>query len=188
MRDYMEAHPNIGLAGPRVVNPDGSRQDSVSVRYPGHRYGASDLGVLPGTIACVLGACQIVRTELLKSLGGFDEDFFLYGEDQDLCLRIRKCGYEIGCIKNAIIMHHGGQSERGTQPEEVVRKKVRAEYLFYKKHYRPETVEKIRRNQNLRAAWRIYSIKLLIPLMKNKGQAQGKLARYMVLREETARG
>jgi len=185
MMSYMESRPGIGLAGPRVVNPDGTRQDSISARYPGHRHGGDDLGVLPGSIACVLGACQIVRGDLLKSLGGFDEDFFLYGEDQDLCLRIRKRGFEIGFILDAVIMHHGGQSERKTLPEEVVRKKVRAEYLFYRKHYRPDTIRRIRKGQYFRAIWRIFSIRLLLMFIANKQIAQGKLAKYRVIRDET---
>lgn len=185
---FMEANPKVGLAGPRVLNPDGTRQDSVSLRYPGHRYGAADLGVLPGEIACVLGACQISSLELLRKLGGFDEDFFLYGEDQDLCLRVRKSGLEIGVIPDAVIMHHGGKSERGTLPAEVVRKKVRAEYLFYRKHYRMETIERISKAQDRRALWRMFFIRLLYPFTADKASAGLKLARYRVIREEIRNG
>lgn len=185
---FMDAHPEIGLAGPRVLNPDGTRQDSVSLRYPGHRYGAADLGALPGEIACVLGACQIASLELLHKLGGFDEDFFLYGEDQDLCLRVRKCGLEIGVIPDAVIMHHGGKSERGTPPAEVVRKKVRAEYLFYRKHYRTETIERISKAQDRRAFWRMFFIRLLYLFTADKASASLKLARYRVIREEIRNG
>lgn len=184
MAAYMDAHSEVGLAGPRVLNPDGTRQDSMSTRYPGHRYGAADLGHLPGEIACVLGACQIASTGLLHELGGFDEDFFLYGEDQDICLRIRERGFEIGFIDDAVIMHHGGQSERGTLPAEVVRKKVRAELLFYQKHYRLETVQRICHMQRLRAYWRMFFIRLLLPFTSNKHRAQGKLSKYRVILEE----
>lgn len=183
---FMESHPAVGLAGPKVLNPDGTRQDSVSLRYPGHRYGAADLGPLPGEIACVLGACQIASASLLREIGGFDEDFFLYGEDQDLCLRIRKRGFEIGFIDDAVIMHHGGQSERTTLPAEVVRKKIRAELLFYRKHYRPETARKLCQRQRRRAFWRILSIRLMMPMMLDKTEARKKLARYRVIREEAA--
>lgn len=183
---FMESHPAVGLAGPRVLNPDGTRQDSVSLRYPGHRYAAADLGTLPGEIACVLGACQIASRELLHELGGFDEDFFLYGEDQDLCLRIRKRGFEIGFIDDAVIMHHGGQSERTTLPAEIVRKKIRAELLFYRKHYRPETVRRLCQRQRRRAFWRVLSIRLMMPMMLDKTEARKKLARYQVIREEAA--
>lgn len=152
MVEFMDTHPQVGLAGPMVLNPDGTRQDSVSYRYPGHRYGAADLGPLPGEIACVLGACQIASASLLKELGGFDEDFFLYGEDQDLCLRIRKRGLKIVLIDEAVFMHHGGQSERMTMPAEVFTKKFRGKLLFYRKHYRPATVRKLCRKQDRRAA------------------------------------
>lgn len=181
---FMDAHPEVGLAGPRVLNPDGTRQDSVSYRYPGHRHGAADIGSLPGEIACVLGACQIASAKLLHELGGFDEDFFLYGEDQDICLRIRKRGFRIGLIDDAVIMHHGGQSERTTLPAEVVRKKFRAELLFYRKHYRPETMQRICRAHRRRALWRMFSIRLALPLTSNKESARGKLSRYQVILEE----
>lgn len=181
---FMDAHSQVGLAGPKVLNPDGTRQDSVSYRYPGHRYGAADLGALPGNIACVLGACQIASASLLRELGGFDEDFFLYGEDQDICLRIRKRGFEIGFIDDAVIMHHGGQSERDTLPAELVRKKFRAELLFYRKHYRPETVRRLCQKQYRRAFWRIFFIRLQLQFTSNKQRAQGKLSRYRVIIEE----
>jgi GT2 family glycosyltransferase len=128
-----------------------------------------------------LGACQIVSGDLLKSIGGFDEDFFLYGEDQDLCLRIRKRGLEISFIEDAVIIHRGGQSERNTLPEEVVRKKIQAEYLFYSKHYRPETVRRIRAAQQSRALWRIFCIRFLLPLTFDKESSHKKLARYRVI-------
>ena len=185
MAVFMDAHQEVGLAGPKVLNPDGTRQDSVSYRYPGHRYGATDLGSLPGTIACVLGACQIASASLLRELGGFDEDFFLYGEDQDLCLRVRKRGFEIGLIDNAVIMHHGGQSERNTLPAEVVRKKFRGELLFYKKHYHPDTIRRICLKQHRRAFWRMFFIRLQMPTHSDKTEALGKLARYQVIYEET---
>ena len=185
MTVFMEAHPKVGLAGPKVINPDGTRQDSVSYRYPGHRYGAADLGPLPGSIACVLGACQIASANLLCELGGFDEDFFLYGEDQDLCLRVRKRGFEIGLIDEAVIMHHGGQSERNTLPAELVRKKFRAELLFYRKHYRPVTIRKLCKVQRRRALWRIFFIRLQMPMMSDNTSAQNKLAKYQVIYEET---
>ncbi len=184
---FMDSHPEIGLAGPRVLNNDGAEQHSVSARYPGHRHGEKDLGNLPGTIACVMGACQIVRTPLLLSVGGFDEDFFLYGEDQDLCLRIRKQGYEIGYIGDVVIMHHGGMSERNNPPAEIVRKKIRAEILFCEKHYYTKTLQSIRRYQRIRALWRIFTIRLLLPFSLRKQSLLVKLSRYRVIFYEMGR-
>ncbi len=109
MVTYMDNNPAIGLAGARIVNPDGSLQESISYRYPGQKYTRGELGHLKGPIACVLGAGMIGRTDLIKSIGGFDESFFLYGEDEDLCLTIRKAD-QIGYIDQACIVHIGGQS------------------------------------------------------------------------------
>lgn len=184
MLQFMGSHPEVGLAGPKVFNPDGSRQDSVSYRYPGHRYGAADIGVLPGTIACVLGACQIVSRKLLQEINGFDEDFFLYGEDQDICLRIRKRGFEIALINEASIMHLGGQSERRTLPEDVVRKKFRGELIFYRKHYCPDTIHRLCKRQLRRAAWRMFSSRVLMIVFPNASKVVEKFARYRALREE----
>jgi GT2 family glycosyltransferase len=184
MVKFMETHPAVGLAGPVVRNPDGSPQSSASERYPGHRHGARDLGELPGTLACVLGACQIARADLLRELGGFDEDFFLYGEDQDLCLRVRRRGLAIGQINDTVILHHGAQSERGAPPESVLRRKARAELLFFQKHYRPETVRAICRYQTARARWRVFWLRLTLPFTRDKARAREKLLKYRVIYDE----
>lgn len=177
---YMDSNPDVGLAGPKVVNPDETRQDSVSYRYPGYRYGKKDLINLPGEIACVLGACQIISSALLKDVNGFDEDFFLYGEDQDLCLRIRKKGYRIGFIDNTSIVHLGGQSERKTPPEEVVRKKCIAEQLFFSKHYSNKSIRKIYMYKILKSIWMIFNLKTRIVFSSKKTVLEIKLRKYIV--------
>jgi len=58
---------------------------------------------LAGDIACVMGSFMITRKSLSQRVGGFDEDFF-YGEDQDLCWRIRERGYSIGYIEDATVV------------------------------------------------------------------------------------
>lgn len=181
MADYMDASPRVGLAGPTVRNPDGTRQDSVSLHYPGQKRSSGEVSELPGKIACVLGACQIVRAALMRELGGFDEDFFLYGEDQDLCLRIRKKGYEIGHIDPAVILHHGGKSERGIPPVEVWRKKALAEYLFYRKHYRPETVRRIARAHRFREMRKILLTWVSLPFVRDRARALERMERYRMV-------
>jgi len=180
MAAWMDANPGVGLAGPTVNNPDGSRQDTVSRTYPGQKRTAGELSGLPGEIACVMGACQIVRTDLMRRLGGFDEEFFLYGEDQDLCLRIRKKGYGIGHVGDAVILHHGGKSERGSLPADVWRKKALAEYLFYRKHYRPETVLRIARAHARRERRRMLLTRLILPFVRDRARALERMERYRV--------
>ncbi len=183
MTAYMDRHPRVGLAGPRIQNPDGTHQESVSFRYPGQRRASGELAGLAGSIACVMGACQIVRTELMKRIGGFDEDFFLYGEDQDLCLRIRRLEYEIGYVESAEVVHHGGKSERNSTPPEVWRKKMKAEYLFYEKHYSRGTILRILKAHLAKAKWRLAVLSLSLPFARDRAAAAGKMQKYQVLRE-----
>jgi len=182
---FLEKNPRVGLAGARMVNPDGTDQESVSWRYPGEKFTTGELAGLPGRIACVLGAAMAARAEIIRAVSGFDESFFLYGEDEDLCLRIRKVGYEIGYAENAVVMHVGGQSERQSPTAERWRKKVRAEYQFYRTHYLPETVARIRRADIMKARWRIFSLQATMPFLRDKTAAREKLTRYRVIYEET---
>lgn len=181
---FMDDHPRIGLAGMKIINPDGTLQESVSYRYPGEKYTRGELSGLNGKIACVLGAGMIAGREIVLKTGGFDEDFFLYGEDQDLCLRIRKLGYEIGYIDDAVVTHLGGQSERQSTSAEKWGKKVRAEYLFYRKHYLPETIARIRQDDLRKAHWRIATLKLTMPFVKDKTKAHEKLTKYEAINRE----
>ena len=180
---FMDDNPHIGLAGMKIINPDGTLQESVSYRYPGEKYTRGEVSGLKGKIACVLGAGMIARREIMLKTGGFDEDFFLYGEDQDLCLRNRKLGYEIGYIDKAVVVHYGGQSERQSTSADKWRKKIRAEYLFYRKHYLPKTIACIRRLDLLKARWRIATLRLTIPFAKNKIKEREKLIKYKLTSE-----
>ncbi|MFH1756988.1 MAG: glycosyltransferase, partial [Pseudomonadota bacterium] len=171
----------------KVIYPDGFLQESVSYRYPGQRYATHELSGLKGSIACVLGASMIARAEIVRQEGGFDEGFFLYGEDQDLCLRIRKAGYEIGYCEDAVVVHLGGQSERKSTSAELWKKKTQAEYLFYQKHYLRPTIERLRRAEIIKACWRITTLKLSLPFLRNKKKAHEKLIKYRVIYEESKR-
>jgi GT2 family glycosyltransferase len=181
---FMSTHPEIGLAGLQILNPDGSGQESISYQYLSQRYTSGELAGLPGKIAAVMGAAMIAPRRTIKSVGGFDADFFLYGEDEDLCLRIRRLGFFIGFIPGARVIHYHGQSERRATAAEVWRKKIRAEYLFYRKHYRPETIARISRWELIKSNWRILTLHLGLPFMKNKTAAQEKIVKYSVLKDE----
>lgn len=81
----------------------------------------------------VSGSFMLLRRSLFESLGGFDEDFFMYGEDIDICLRVHEAGKKVlYCAEGAVLHHHGksGKSERQTAAF------YDAMTLFYDKHYR----------------------------------------------------
>jgi len=181
MIGFMDQNRHIGLAGAKIVNPDGTLQESISYRYPGEKHTSGELNGMKGSIACVLGACMIARTDLIRKIGGFDEDYFLYGEDQELCLQVRRHGYEIGYITEAVIIHIGGHSERSSIPEELWKKKTRAEYIFYRKHYNPDTIRKITRAHRFKSWWRILTIHMTLPFLCHREKSQEKLSKYRAI-------
>jgi N-acetylglucosaminyl-diphospho-decaprenol L-rhamnosyltransferase len=175
---FMDSHPNVGLAGTRIINPDGSPQPSVETRYPGQKRARQELRGLDTGIAWVLGASMIARRALLEDLGGFDERFHLYGEEQDLCLRARKAGWTIGYIPDAVVVHWGGQSERDTKPVEMWKKKFEAELVFYEKHYTKRTIRAIKRANLAQAFWRLVTLRLALPFTSNRENSLRKLDKY----------
>ncbi len=178
MIHYMDSHPDIGIAGTALVNPDGSPQPSVEYRYPGEKHARKTLAGLKGEIAWVLGASMIARTEAIKAIGGFDDTFFLYGEEQDLCLRLRRSGWAIGYVPDAVVMHWGGKSERHHTPAHVWEKKFRAELKFYRTHYPACATRRICMENVAQAIWRIATIHLTLPFCHETSLLENKLEKY----------
>lgn len=181
MMRFMDSHPEVGLAGNRIINPDGSPQSSVETRYPGQKHAREELKGLEGGIAWVLGASMIARARLIEDLGGFDKRFALYGEEQDLCLRIRKAGWAIGHIPDAVVIHWGGQSERNNLPGEIWKKKFEAELVFYKKHYTKRTIRAINRANLVQALWRLVTLTLSLPFSTDRESSLKKLEKYRLV-------
>jgi N-acetylglucosaminyl-diphospho-decaprenol L-rhamnosyltransferase len=71
---------------------------------------ARTMGDAPERIDWCSGASMMVRREVLECVGGFDERFFLYFEEVDLCLRIKAAGWEIWYVPDSRVMHVRGQS------------------------------------------------------------------------------
>jgi GT2 family glycosyltransferase len=178
---FMDANHHIGLAGAKMLYPDGRIQESVSYRYPSEKFTSGETANLQGNIACVSGAFMIARKELITEIGGFDEDFFLYGEEQDLAWRIREKGFSIGYIDNAEIFHWRGQSSINTSYVTLLEKRIKAEYLFYSKHYKPETITRIKKAERLKAYYRLITLKLTMPFVRNKIKQQNKISRYRLI-------
>ena len=131
LASHLEQDARVGIVAPRIVHEDGALSHSLR-RYPSlarafaqafflHRLApradwtdevVRDAAVYerPGSPECVSGACLLIRRSLLDTLGGFDERFFLYGEDVDLCRQVRDAGAEIRYEPAAICVHAGGAS------------------------------------------------------------------------------
>ena len=135
--DKLIDHSNLGLIAPLIDEPRKNKQVLARYRYPEQKAlkHTQTLANLPGTIAWVLGACMLTKRHIYEAIGGFDEDYFLYGEDIDICLRIRLAGYAIGFASEIQVMHVGGASEAGAESYGKWLRKRRGKFLFFTKHY-----------------------------------------------------
>jgi GT2 family glycosyltransferase len=126
LRDFMEAHPRCGIAGPQLVDPDGSWQPSrrrfptvagtLARRTPLRRvarpherqrdhYLLDERPEQPVQADWMLGGFLLLRRTMLEELGGFDAGFRMYGEDIDLCYRAAKAGWERWYVPQAVVRH-----------------------------------------------------------------------------------
>jgi hypothetical protein len=164
--EYADQHPEAGGFGCRVLNPDGSYQRSGRP-FPTIWRGwlsALCLGVL-GHISDVFianeyirwqgdteraidwqsGCCLMVRADLLKRLGGFDDQLQYYYEDVDLCHRIWDAGYQIVFTPGVTITHLGGQSTTQRFPIAFELDKYRNCYRYFYKYFGRQGVQRCRR-------------------------------------------
>ena len=101
--------PHVGVAGPELRNPDGTLQNRGIVIDPtGHPVGAEDDAVF-----FVSGCALAVRRELFELLRGFDDDYFMFAEDLDLCWRAQLVGRRVAAVPDAVAFHDGGASIAG---------------------------------------------------------------------------
>jgi N-acetylglucosaminyl-diphospho-decaprenol L-rhamnosyltransferase len=134
--EFMEAYPEIGIAGAGLENPDGTDwpfafrfMTPSNQLLNGLRLGVLDRLFSSRVVArrmdqdranrvdWVSGSSMIVRREVFDSIGLMDEDYFLYFEEVDFCLRARRAGWPCWYVPQSRIMHIGGQSTGMTNGE-----------------------------------------------------------------------
>ena len=164
--DFADKHPEAGGFGCRVLNPDGSYQGSgrpfptiwrewLAALYLRPLGYLSDIfisdryvrwkGETERTIDWQSGCCLMVRGELLKQLGGFDEQFQYYYEDLDLCHRVWIAGYPILYTPEVTITHLGGQSTTERFPIPFELDKYRNRYRYFYKYFGKRGARRCRR-------------------------------------------
>lgn len=156
---FMDDHPRIGVAGPRVRRPDGSldracrrsfptptvsfyRMVGLSRLFPkSRRFNAYNLEYLPEDavhpVDSVVGAYMQLRAQAILDAGLLDERFFMYGEDLDWAKRIKDAGWEIW-YNGAVEITHVKEAASSQSAKARV-DFYEAMWLFYQKHYRRET-------------------------------------------------
>lgn len=159
---FMESHPDCGLCGGKIISPEGRLEPSAR-RFPSplsklltlsglswrfstspilnrHEFGgfAHDR---PLEVDWVPGTFTIVRKTMLDAIGPFDERFYIYYEETDLCLRAKKAGWKVFFIPDAEVMHIGGASSKTRKDKtfdkagsQVLSFRMRSEWLYYRKN------------------------------------------------------
>lgn len=156
---YLDAHPECGVVGPKLVLPDGSldlacrrsfptpevsfwRLTGLSRLFPRSRlFGRYNLTYLNPDVETevdsVVGACMLVRGEAIARAGLLDEHFFMYGEDLDWALEIRKAGWGARYYPKVTVLHVKRAASRRSRRAQLAFHE--AMLYFYRKHYAATT-------------------------------------------------
>jgi GT2 family glycosyltransferase len=138
---FMDGHPEVAIAGGRLVDPDGTPQNSAAAfpgmmtelggksiakllfpgRFPGRvRKGAH----APFDVDSIVGALMVVRADAIERVGRLDEDYFFFLEETDWCLRMRRAGMRVVVVPDAEIVHGQGMTAK--------RYPIRAKIEYYR--------------------------------------------------------
>ncbi len=154
--DYLEAHTDVGVVGPKLVLSDGSldlacrrsfptpevafyRMTGLAQLFPrSRRFGRYNLSYLDPDIEtevdAVVGACMLLRTDIIREVGLLDEQFFMYGEDLDWAYRIKQYGWRVVYYPEVQVLHYKrAASTRRAIPS--IRAFYDAMRIFHRKHY-----------------------------------------------------
>jgi len=161
---FMDDTPRAGLAGPKVLNEDGSlqptfrrfptytnilfaRKSPLSSIWPGNpgskKYLQKDISLdQPRKVESLGGVCIILRREMLEEVGKFDENIFMYLEDTDLCYRAHLKNWESWVVPGAELTHYWGKSTE-QEKRKMAGEHRRSIYYYFGKHHAPSFVQKV---------------------------------------------
>lgn len=158
---YLKDHPRVGILGIRTLLADGKLDAGCKRGFPtpaaafyyfagwdrkhpqSRKYGAYHQTFLDerqtAPVEAVSGAYLMMPKEIFRQVGGFDESYFMYGEDLDLCYRVKRLGYEVVYYAEYWITHLKGQSGLSDKSPAVLHHYYHAMRLFFDKHYAAQT-------------------------------------------------
>ncbi|MFN4111801.1 MAG: glycosyltransferase, partial [Ignavibacteria bacterium] len=153
---FMESNDQVGLAGCKILNPDGTFQLACRRSFPTPwvaftkiiglsklfpesklfaRYNLTYLDENQSyEVDAVSGSFMFFRREIYEKIGGLDETFFMYGEDLDFCYRVKKAGYKVYYVHSTKIIHFKGESTKRSNIDEL-KHFYDAMRLFVRKHF-----------------------------------------------------
>jgi N-acetylglucosaminyl-diphospho-decaprenol L-rhamnosyltransferase len=145
LASYLEHHSRAAVAGPLIVDERGAVEVTAR-RFPTplqiflqesglHRFVWGKLEEKTSReVDWVLGAALALRRDAVTEVGGFDESYFMYNEEVDLCVRLRKQGWEVHYAPVATVAHVGGAST-SQQRAAMAEQYVRSTTAFYRRHF-----------------------------------------------------
>jgi hypothetical protein len=153
---FLREHPAVGLAGCKILNPDGSFQLSCKRSFPtpwvsftrifglsslfpqSRLFGRYNLTYLDADatypVDAVSGSFMMISRAAYERVGGLDEAFFMYGEDLDYCFRVQESGLRVYYVHETRIVHFKGESTRRSDLDEI-RVFYDAMRIFVRKHF-----------------------------------------------------
>jgi GT2 family glycosyltransferase len=148
----LEDIPAAAVAGPRMIDQDGSLQNSfdnfpslatelfnkslLRFLFPGKFAGKNSSASTPFEVESIIGACMAIRRDAIQKVGMLDEDYFFFLEETDWCFRLRAAGWKIYHHPGAAIVHLQGQSKK-RRPALARIEYYRSLYLFFWKNRSP---------------------------------------------------
>ncbi len=155
MISFFERTKEAGLAGCKVLNPNGTLQLACRRGFPGPWTSFTKVSglstIFPKSklfakynltyldenktyeVDAISGSFMMLKRDVYEKVGGFDPDFFMYGEDLDLCYRIQKAGYKVYYVHDTEVIHYKGESTKRSSIDET-KMFYDAMQIFVKKH------------------------------------------------------
>lgn len=152
----LDKEPGTGIVGPCLVLPDGSVQDSARTvptlsDLVRRRLSEEAVGRITSnsvvSVPWVVGACMFVRRKAFDAIGGFDDAFFLYFEDVDVCVRARHAGWDVVYDPSLKVAHHHRAASREQINSWATREHMRSAVRFFRRH--PQFVFAVSRSKDL---------------------------------------
>jgi N-acetylglucosaminyl-diphospho-decaprenol L-rhamnosyltransferase len=153
---HAAAHPRAGIAGPRILNPDGTlefsarafpgpltflfnRYSLLTRLFPGNRFSRRYLltdwdHASVREVDWISGACMLARRAAVEQVGGMDEAFFMFNEDVDWCRRMKQAGWAVTFEPAAVVVHHIGASRSRVAARVIWGRHLGMIHYFHKHH------------------------------------------------------
>lgn len=201
---YLDDHPSTGIAGPKLLNADGSLQ-RTGIAFPSIWNLCADLFGLdrlfphsrffgrhrrlylnpeePAEVDFLQGSCLLMRRSVLDAVGLLDEQFFMYFEETDLCRRVRDAGWTVAYVPGAVVTHLGG-SGASLYSGARLRDFHRSFLIYLRKHETPFRRSVMRLLLLLRAIGRatvLLLAGLVRPSAERRDRARGYLASAAIM-------